>query len=178
MQWVGTWMGDKCGVQWSGANLVTGQEAYPLQKDQTRLLGVQEVTPWSERPCTGITVQSSQWFPNPDETGPLSLIGKDWNSIQKSDDQNSKVMNSCFHLRINWKRLLCEPTAVFRWLVSTYWQIFIGLLSLFWRNKSRLMRLPCYLYPPNFFDFYVVRVTSEGSRQLVLPWTSCFLFWY
>jgi hypothetical protein len=88
---------------------------YPLEKGQTRLLGVQKVTPWSKN----TTAQSSHWFPNPGETRPLSLIGESLNSVQKSDDQNPKVMNSCFHLCIHWKRLSYDVarSAVFRWLV-------------------------------------------------------------
>jgi hypothetical protein len=133
---------------------------------------------------TEITAQSSQWIPNPDETGPVSLTGEDLNSVWKLGDQNPKVMNSCFCLYINWKRLLYDkaPTAVFRWLVTIIMTDFLLLANFLYFEKIKAGLWDCFAVcispSPNVFDLYVVHVTSEGSRQLVLPWTYCFPFWY
>jgi hypothetical protein len=57
--------------------------------------------------------------------------------------------------------------------------VFFSLLSVFWKNKRRLMRSPCCLYvcvSPFFFAFYAVRVVSKDSRWLVLPPNLMFLF--
>jgi hypothetical protein len=69
-------------------NSVTGREAIPTAKGLDSFIGCPGSYPMKWENTTGITAQSSQWFPHPDETGPLSLIGKDLNSVQKSDDWN------------------------------------------------------------------------------------------
>jgi hypothetical protein len=45
----------------------------------------------------------------------------------------------------------------------------------------RLARSPCSLgmnIPPNFFCFYTVRVVSKESRRLILPRTSCCIWFF
>jgi hypothetical protein len=49
-----------------------------------------------------------------------------------------------------------------------------SLISLFLKNKMRLMRsLCCLCVPFQIFRFYEVHVISKKSRQLILPRTSC-----
>jgi hypothetical protein len=68
-------------------NLVTGQNAILTAKGPGLNYQAFRKLPHEVREHhTRITVQSSQWFPHQDETGPLSFAVEDLNSVQKLDD--------------------------------------------------------------------------------------------
>jgi hypothetical protein len=53
--------------------------------------------------------------------------------------------------------------------------VIFSLLSLFRKNKIRLMKSPsCLCVSLSFFLFYAVLLVSKESRLLILPRTSCF----
>jgi hypothetical protein len=80
------------------------------------------------------------------------------------------------HLRNAYlERLMLLCLLDFLYIRYTSMTVF-SLLSLFWRNERRFMRLPCCLcvclFALNCFVIYVVRGVPKESRRLILPRTS------